>query len=274
MKSTINLILAFVVIPGSILTSCKKTETNLSASTNEMPGNSVLQDSVYKGAKVKVFGGKAWVWVKLVGNVPEQLAITLTNSVLTRVPADSGSESEIVIPAPSQGNITAFHAFAVDWSAHGHAPQGIYSVPLFDNHFYTITESERQAILNDPDYDQHFANYPSQDYIPGGYGLINAGGIPGGGCITGVHWYYLNGPEFNNKKFKQTFVYGSYNGEVDFYDPMMTLQFLKNVQSFERNIPQPSKFRTNGYYPTKLAVLKHDGVTDIIFENFVLRPAS
>jgi hypothetical protein len=69
-------------------------------------------------------------------------------------------------------------------------------------------------------------------------------------------------------------VYGSYHGAVNFYDPMMSLQFLQNVQSFDRDIPQPEKFTPNGYYPTKLSVIKHEDKTDIIFEKFVLRAAS
>jgi hypothetical protein len=275
MKSKLNFLTACVLITYSFLTSCKKDETNYTLNS-QSTANSILRDSVYKGPKVKVFGGKAWVWVKLNGNaVPKQLAITISNSVLTTIPSNnSGGENEIVIPAPLQANITSFLDFAIDWSPQGHWPDSIYGLPLFDFHFYKITEIVRQAIPNDPDYIQHSQDYPDHNYLPRNYDTVYEGGIPGGGCLYARHWYNHNAPEFQGQKFKHTFVYGTYNGKVNLYGPMMTLQFLKNVQGFQGHIPQPVKFAPNGYYPTQLNVLKHDGVIDIIFENFVLRPAA
>ena len=52
---------------------------------------------------------------------------------------------------------------------------------------------------------------------------------------------------------------------------MMTLDFLKTTNSFERQIPQPLAFQPNGYYPTMLRLVKHNGITEIILEKFKLR---
>jgi hypothetical protein len=272
----INLLFSIAVITALNLSSCKKTTASYAdVKANAAISSNISQDSIYKGSQVKVFGGKAWVWIKFdsVGK-PRQLAITLTNTVFTTVPFDTTlEEQEIVIPAPSQANITAFHDFAIDWSPQGHLPQGIYDLPLFDFHFYTISEAERQAIFTDSNYYQRFRTYPPKKYVPANYGLVNAGGIPGGGCITGVHLYDTTASEFHGQTFTQTFVYGSYNGKVDFYDPMMTLNFLQSTQGFQRSIPQPAKFMINGYYPTKMEVVKHATSTDVILEGFKLRAA-
>jgi hypothetical protein len=52
---------------------------------------------------------------------------------------------------------------------------------------------------------------------------------------------------------------------------MITLAFLKATTTFERAIPQPVKFTKAGYYPAKMRVSKHDGVTDIVLDGFVQR---
>jgi hypothetical protein len=55
---------------------------------------------------------------------------------------------------------------------------------------------------------------------------------------------------------------------------MITLDFLKNIKNFERAIPQPAEFQQAGYYPTKLKVSRHDGVTEIILSGFEKQQAS
>jgi hypothetical protein len=55
---------------------------------------------------------------------------------------------------------------------------------------------------------------------------------------------------------------------------MITLDFLKNANKFERAIPVPGRFQKPGYYPTKMRVTKHDGVTEVLLDGFVKRQAS
>ena len=55
---------------------------------------------------------------------------------------------------------------------------------------------------------------------------------------------------------------------------MITLDFIKNNNNYERAIPQPAKVQKSGYYPTKLKIVKHDGVTDIILDGMVYRTQS
>lgn len=265
----------FAILTLAVFSSCKKTGGTLSFDATGEISNSPLQDSIYKGSPVKAFGGKARVWVKLAKNgSPVKIAITLTNTVLTTVPFDpTEEEQEIVIPAPSQANVTAFHSFAIDWNPLGDSPKNIYGLALFGFHFFTITEAQKQAIIADPNYIQHYSTYPAPGYLPASYSTVSRGGIPGGGCRYCVHLYDTTAQEFHGQTFTQTFVYGTYNAKVNFYEPMMTLNFLQNTESFQRTIPQPSKFTPNGYYPTKMEVVKHAGSTDIILEGFKLRSA-
>ncbi len=109
---------------------------------------------------------------------------------------------------------------------------------------------------------------PAPDYLPQNH-------VPGPPVPQmGKHFIDVTSPEVNGQPFTQTFIYGTYDGKVTFYEPMITLAFLKSNSSFERPIPQPSKFRKAGYYPTKMRISKHDGVTDIVLDGFVQRQTS
>jgi hypothetical protein len=89
-----------------------------------------------------------------------------------------------------------------------------------------------------------------------------------------AHWIDVTSPELNGQPFTQIFLYGSFDGKVNFYEPMITMDFLKNNNNFEGNIPQPAKVQKSGYYPTKERVVKHDGVTEIILDGLVYRTQS
>ncbi|NJW55404.1 hypothetical protein, partial [Salinimicrobium oceani] len=46
----------------------------------------------------------------------------------------------------------------------------------------------------------------------------------------GVHWLDSSSPEipFNQGNFTHTFIYGTYNSEVVFLEPMITVDYLRN----------------------------------------------
>jgi hypothetical protein len=54
--------------------------------------------------------------------------------------------------------------------------------------------------------------------------------------------------------FTSTFIYGALEGELIFWEPMITLDFLQQTQDACLKIPQPDGFRQAGYYPTQYCV--------------------
>jgi hypothetical protein len=104
--------------------------------------------------------------------------------------------------------------------AAGHPPPGIYSVPHFDFHFYKMPLAERLAIPPYPQAMAAFNNNPLPGYLPTAY--VKA---PAGEAKMGAHWMDVTSPEFNGQPFTHTFVYGSYDGKVNFLEPMATLAF-------------------------------------------------
>jgi hypothetical protein len=252
------------IAAGTLFTSCKKDNNNEPA------------EKVFKGAVEKFQHGKAWTWYEMDDNGnPLRLAISVDDSAmatLDRNPSGGSGhhhENTITLKLHPKANATPFMHVGLDWNPFGHEPEPIYGKPHFDFHFYMISEADRMTI---PPYDvdsTKFKNVPAPAYFPPTY--IN----PGGGVPQmGVHWIDFTSPELNGAPFTQTFIYGSYNGKVTFYEPMITEAFIKANTTFERAIPQPAKYQKTGYYPTKMRIAKANGVTNIILEGFVLRQAS
>jgi hypothetical protein len=250
---------------AAFLTSCKKDHDD-------------AKGGIFKGPVMQVYQGKAWTWVQIDNSgKPERLAISLTDAALNSVPVggneedghDHSHEANWTLQFHPKAVVTPFNHLGMGWNPNGHEPEIFYGKPHFDFHFYMMTPTEVAAI---PPYEVDslkFKNWPAPSYFPLNY--FNAGG---GVPQMGAHWVDVTSGEFNGQGFTQTFIYGSFDGKVTFYEPMITLEFLKANNNFERAIPQPAKVQKTGYYPTKLRVLKHDGVTEIILDEFVYKTQS
>jgi hypothetical protein len=262
MKKNILLVLTAI----TILSSCRKGDHH-----NPL--------GIYAGPHVKVFEGEAWTWIQLdTAGHPERVAISLTDDVLNSVGEEGGhhvktghqedtghmDENNIVLPLHPKAETTIFKHAWLNWNPAGHPPPGVYDSPHFDFHYYTVSSEERETFLDSVKLD---ASLPA-DYLPPNY--------EGGDLVPamGKHYSDLTSPEFHGQPFTQTYIYGSYDSRFVFFEPMITLEFLKATTNFERNLPQPAKFQQTGYYPTKMRVTKTEGVTDVILEGFVLRSAS
>lgn len=254
------------VVGAGLFIACKKNE-----------GNGA--NGIYKGPEQQIHGGKIWSWVQLnkQGN-PERTGITLTDKALNSVPVGGeggsghahGTENNFTLKFHPKASVLPFNHIGVNWNPIGHEPEPIYGKPHFDFHFYMPTPEEVAAIPPFEVDSSKFNNFPTPEYLPATY--IN----PGGGVPQmGAHWVDVTSPEISGgQEFTQTFIYGSYDGKVTFYEPMITLEFLKNNSNFSRPIPQPAKVQKTGWYPTTMRVAKHDGVTEVILDNFVYRTQS
>ncbi len=234
----------------------------------------------YKGPLQNFQHGKAWTWMETDRNdKPVRLAIAIDEAAMNSLDPGTGggghthTNGASLAFHPKVSAITPFQHALLDWNPNGHEPAGIYDLPHFDFHFYMSSEAERLAI---PLYDVDstgFLNLPGAGYMPSVLPNLYVP-IPGGVPQMGTHWVDVSTPELDGALFTQTFLYGSYNGNVTFYEPMITRQFLEDNDFFQRNIPVPAKFKQAGYYPTKMKIDKSGGVTSIILEGFVYREAS
>ena len=231
---------------------------------------------LYKGDEVTVHGGQAWTWTTInKKGEPEKIGITLTDAALNSLPVGHGAghghgkagEDYWVVKFNEVANtILPFNFVLMNWNPNGHEPVNIYDKPHFDFHFYSSTPDEVLAIGAYEGDSVKFQNVPSSEFLPASY--VNTGhNIP----QMGAHWVDVTSPELHGKPFTETFIYGSYDGKVTFYEPMITLDFLKTQKNYERKIPVPLKFGEEGWYPTIMRVVKHKGETDIVLDGFVYR---
>lgn len=252
-----------VITAACFLLSCKKSDK-------------LENEGIFTGAQTEMHHGKTWSWVKVdKDGKPAQVGISLTNAVLNNVPVGNETQSghhshsdNLFLDLPAKAlEITPFKAIGLDWNPEGHPPVQVYGLPHFDFHFYMMTAAE----VNNATDMAKLTKEPAEGYIPANH--FNAGPVP----QMGTHWIDATSPELhptNPSRFTQTFIYGSYDGKVNFYEPMATLEYLKATTNFERQIPQPAKFQVSGYYPTIFRIVKEGTLTNIILDGFVYRQAS
>lgn len=226
------------------LTGCEKE--NISESVDSLESRALLSKA--KASKENTFYGpaqpfaqgvtKAFVSMDHEGK-PTEIGITISERILQNLP-DHTQELTLELPNKSAG--LAFDHVDFGWNPEGHEPPGVYDIPHFDMHFYMISE-EAKMQMTDP---QKAEILPAPEYIPENY-VPTPGFVP----MMGKHWLNLLSNEAQGETFDQTFIYGSYDGEFIFYEPMITVDYLEHKTSETYDINQPAEFQKTGfYYPT------------------------
>jgi len=186
---------------------------------------------------------RAWVSENASGE-PTEVGISLSESSLDSLPS---VETDYVFELPKERGKNFYTFVMLNWNPHGHDPIQIYGLPHFDVHFYIVPNEMRMAI--GPDDMKQFANAPATKYVPEKYILV-----PGGVMAMGAHWADVTSPEFNGSKFTKTFLWGSYDGNFIFWEPMITREYLLSHPDENITLKQPSAYQRDGYYPTRYRV--------------------
>ncbi|WP_280265390.1 hypothetical protein [Nocardia wallacei] len=170
-----------------------------------------------------------------------------------------------------------------NWNPHGHVPMGVWDKAHFDVHFYLNDNAERLAIRTGPclqmtdcaDYALG-KNLPAARYRPPNYVDLDA--IE---PAMGQHLIDKTTPELNGGPFTHTFIYGSWNGEITFYEPMVSLEQYNGLRSGTIGdsctpIEQPQAWQQAGWYPTRYCLRHRANRAETLttLEEFVYRRAS
>ena len=220
-------------------------------------GENTGKYNTFYGPAVKMGKGFARSWVNIThDNKPIAIGIEMTKGALQHDEHRDDNHNHANahdIPLHQKAKaLTPFDHIGANWSAAGHPPPGIYTVPHFDLHFYMMTMEERLRIPSYPEATAAFDLNPPEGYLPGGY--VKS---PAGEAKMGAHWMDVTSHEFQGQPFTHTFVFGSYNGKVNFYEPMVTLATLQSGASIQKAIRQPRHFNPqNTYYPTGYSIWK------------------
>lgn len=205
------------------------------------------QDETVFGPTVGVGGGTVRSYVETSAGDAVEIGVRVSDLALTGLP---NIGTVFLIPLPVQSSVAPYKHVTLNWNPAGHPPAP-FSVPHFDAHFYSITETERIAIAStDPEFATKAANTPAAEFSPVGYDR-DAGAVPN----MGTHWVDHSSPEFNGQPFTKTFIYGSWNGAFTFYEPMFAKALLDSKSEVvTTSIKLPAKYATPGMYPTSYKV--------------------
>jgi hypothetical protein len=193
-----------------------------------------------------------------------------------QMPAENGKSGEManmnmfLLDLPAQ-NPTQYTFVQFDWNPAGHEPAGVYTFPHFDFHFWTAAKEVRESIVpGSPDYAVKAANFPAPEYrYPFYVDGATAGGVAPALAtvpLMGLHWLDVRSPELQNlvgnpagyRQFTTTFLYGTWNGQFIFDEPMITRAYILSKKSetdpakVDEIIPVPTaqRYSPAGYYPS------------------------
>ncbi|GAA4454167.1 DUF5602 domain-containing protein [Nibrella saemangeumensis] len=212
-------------------------------------------DKTILGEVVPFGNGTARSWVRLSqqGN-PTAVGVTLTEAAMQGLPADITPGmvwmAEYIMTLPDEARMLPFNHIAVNWNPRGHMPSGVYNVPHFDFHFYMISRDERNKITARGDDLLKCRQSPGAGAVPEGYIFAPESEEPG----MGGHWADPGSHEFHGKDFTSTFIFGSYNGKVIFWEPMITKAYLETKPNVTMPLKLPAQYAKDGYYPTSYSI--------------------
>lgn len=193
---------------------------------------------------------------------------------------------KFLVDFPGSGDIP-FSWLGLDWEPGGHYPGDTYAIPHYDWHFYFAPKelvADIPSVALPPGEAEQLYTYPiPDDQVPTDYFRTNY--VFG---YMGEHFYDETAPEYDGGTFGNTFVYGHWDGELIFQEPMITVPYFEQLRSTDepelaqlegvdredhRALAMPDRFPTAGEYPTEYTVRYHEGrdaftVTLHAFEQF------
>lgn len=267
----------------------------------------------YVGSSAEIGAGTTQSYVTLSSSgAPMAVGVRLTAGALKQLPAHKNRHSrcfdldgnatysaneclgddERILELPAEVVARAglpFKWVALNWNAEGHHPpppaEGqeplppVYARPHFDFHFHTLERERVEAIapgrcgelVDCGDFERGTRALPPR-YLPPGH--IDVGVVV---PRMGNHLLDSQSPELASPAapFTRTFIYGAYDGELIFWEPMITLEFLKRSADSCFQIRQPQEFKRSGYYPTRYCIRadQGDGSRSVSLEGFVYAAA-
>lgn len=213
------------------------------------------KDGAYLGQFTLLGNGTVRSWVKFDKGRPTSLGVTLSEGALTglmpveEMPAKMPM-MEYVLALPVEAKVTGFDHISLDWNPVGHPPQPIYTKPHFDVHFYLMSREDRLKITAAGKDVAICEKKPEARYFPAGYVMPPETAVPN----MGAHAVDGATPELPGKPFASTFIYGYYNGRMNFVEPMVALEFLQSKPNLSSDIKLPQSYQRSGFYPTRYSI--------------------
>ncbi|MBD2357590.1 DUF5602 domain-containing protein [Tolypothrix sp. FACHB-123] len=258
------------------------------------PQTAIADTKTIVGEQKSIGNGSVRTWIKVdeKTGIPDSIGVTLTEAALEGLPqekdpAQKGSiklklidgspyhtyEYELMFP-PKEVDRTAFTHMGFNWNPEGHGPlPNVFFRPHFDVHFYMATPDYRHQVKNEDLLDLKILNIePPKEFIPVSYERAPNTSEP----RMGTHYADMKSEQLQPGKFTNIFLFGGHDGNILFWEPMITRDYLTTKPNFHAEIPQPAAYPVSGYYPTAYTVVydQERKEFDISLDNLTLRTAS
>jgi len=189
---------------------------------------------------------------------------------------------DLELPGAASRKLDPFGYVQFNYNPHGHPPPAppVYAKPHFDFHFYLVDLDDVKEIrtgicgffMDCEAYER--ARVPVPDsYMPAAY--IEVGAAAG---EEGNHLLLSTAPELADPpaEFTQTFIFGSYDGHIIFYEPMIAASVFNRELDECHDIARPAAWEVAGPYPTKYCMryVSEENAYTVSLESFVHRDAT
>jgi hypothetical protein len=216
------------------------------------------QPTEFTGTPVAIGDGEAWTRVTVgPDGEPTAVAAVFTRGALQNLPVDPNPPHahEFTLAMPGEVSVAPYDHVTLDWNEFGHEPPGVYDVPHFDVHFYFIDGPARDLITPN---DTAGFNRPLPAAMLAPMYLETPGGVP----RMGAHVIDLMSPEIaGTGVFNHTFIYGKFDAELTFLEPMVAISSLDSDVDIEATIRRPDNYGRSGHFPGKYTIT-YDEATD------------
>lgn len=221
---------------------------------------------ILTGESQTVFGSQVTSWAQLSDNGEvEQVGFTLPIGSIQNAQGEVRAPVA-VLQFPQQVKAQTFiDHVEINWNEHGHPPQGVFTRPHFDVHFYHQTRAQVQAI-NCSDL-----TAPAANRIPQGYALPPV--LTSQQCVPQMGFHASPGHVFApGYEFSREMILGYYGGNLTFVEPMVTRELLQQKQSFSLAIPAPQEVGVHTRYPTQFTAEwdEEEQAYHFVLSNFVV----
>ena len=260
-----------LVLIGSLLVIAAFSSTELPLLGVSAPG-SLRAD----GAAQRIGNGTVRTYVlydPANRTVPIEVGIALSARALEGLPAPMATHGatdamsshfdthERLLALPGE-NRTPYQFIQFNWNPGGHEPPGVYDQPHFDFHFWSASQEVRNSIVpENPEFAVKGAKLPAEQFRSQHYIDASAAARAPAAAVTvpkmGLHWLDVRSPELQGRTFTKTFIYGSWDGEFVFDEPMITRDYIvakrtatdPGVRDEIIEMPTPARRQVAGYYP-------------------------
>jgi hypothetical protein len=223
--------------------------------------------------------------------VPIEVGIALSADAMDNLPAPMAMKNadamsshfdthERLLELPSP-NPTPYQFVQFNWNPGGHEPPGVYDQPHFDFHFWSVGLEVRNSIVpSNPEFAAKGGSLPAEEFRAPFYVDASTAARAPAAAVTvpkmGLHWLDVRSPELQGltghpelaRPFTKTFIYGSWDGQFVFDEPMITRAYVvakKDATDPAQHdeiieMPTPVRRAIGGYYPNAYRIT-YDEVT-------------